>query len=33
LYLETFYGSFGFVPQGEVYMEDDIPHIKMLLTI
>lgn len=33
LYLEAFYGSFGFVPQGEVYLEDDIPHIKMLLSV
>jgi ElaA protein len=33
LYLEAFYSSFGFVPQGEEYIEDDIPHIKMLLSI
>ena len=33
LYLEQFYGSFGFVSQGEVYIEDDIPHMKMLLSI
>lgn len=33
LYLEQFYGSFGFVSQGAVYIEDDIPHIKMLLSI
>jgi ElaA protein len=26
-----FYGSLGFVPVGEPYLEDDIPHIEMLL--
>lgn len=29
-YLETFYASLGFVPQSEVYLEDDIPHLEML---
>jgi len=29
--LEHFYESFGFVVQGEQYMEDDIPHTEMLL--
>lgn len=29
-YLEKFYGSFGFVPSGEPYDEDGIPHIEML---
>ncbi|MBE2251647.1 MAG: GNAT family N-acetyltransferase [Myxococcus sp.] len=29
-YLEKFYGSLGFVPVGEPYLEDDIPHIHML---
>jgi ElaA protein len=29
-YLKRFYGSFGFVQQGEPYMEDGIPHIIML---
>lgn len=29
-YLEKFYGSFGFVPVGEPYDEDGIPHIEML---
>jgi ElaA protein len=29
-YLVDFYGSFGFVPSGEMYMEDDIPHIQMV---
>lgn len=28
-HLERFYGSFGFVPVGEQYMEDGIPHIEM----
>ena len=28
----NFYQDFGFVPQGEVYLEDDIDHIKMTLT-
>jgi ElaA protein len=30
-YLERFYGSFGFVPTGEPYLEDNIPHIEMVL--
>jgi len=30
-YLKTFYGSFGFEPISEVYLEDNIPHIDMLL--
>lgn len=30
-YLEAFYGSFGFRSQGTVYLEDDIPHIAMVL--
>lgn len=29
-YLERFYGSFGFVRDGEDYLEDDIPHLPML---
>jgi ElaA protein len=29
-YLKAFYESFGFVQQGEPYLEDDIPHIYML---
>jgi len=28
-HLERFYGSFGFVPIGEQYMEDGIPHQEM----
>lgn len=30
-YLRDFYGSFGFQPVSEVYLEDDIPHVDMLL--
>ena len=30
-YLERFYGEFGFVVASEPYIEDDIPHIEMLL--
>ncbi len=29
--LEGFYGEFGFVSQGERYLEDNIPHTEMLL--
>ncbi|RQO31372.1 GNAT family N-acetyltransferase [Taibaiella sp. KBW10] len=29
-YLQTFYASFGFVPIGTEYLEDDLPHIEML---
>jgi ElaA protein len=32
LYLKTFYESFGFVQEGEIYLEDNIPHIIMLRT-
>lgn len=28
-YLEEFYTSLGFKTEGEMYLEDDIPHIKM----
>lgn len=31
LYLKEWYGSFGFVACGEVYLEDDIQHIHMKL--
>ena len=31
LYLKEFYRSFGFQPIGEVYLEDNIEHIHMLL--
>jgi len=30
-YLIRFYESFGFSTKGEVYLEDDIPHISMVL--
>jgi len=30
LYLQKFYESFGFVKEGEAYLEDGIPHIIML---
>lgn len=30
LYLKSFYESFGFVAQGEEYLEDDIVHIHMI---
>jgi ElaA protein len=30
-YLEKFYGSFGFRTVSEPYMEDNIPHVEMLL--
>lgn len=30
LYLKAFYESLGFVPSGEVYLEDGIPHVEML---
>lgn len=29
-YLKAFYESYGFVQQGEMYLEDDIPHIYMI---
>jgi ElaA protein len=31
LYLKEFYGSFGFQAIGDVYLEDNIEHIHMLL--
>jgi ElaA protein len=30
LYLKNFYSSLGFEPQGDIYMEDGIPHVIML---
>lgn len=30
-YLENFYGKFGFQKYGEEYMEENIPHINMVL--
>jgi ElaA protein len=32
LYLKTFYQSFGFQQTGEVYLEDGIEHIEMVLS-
>lgn len=32
LYLKNFYGSLGFEPQGDVYLEDGIEHIEMILS-
>ncbi len=29
--LEAFYAGFGFAPVGKPYLEDDIPHVEMLL--
>jgi ElaA protein len=33
MYLQKFYGSFGFKQTSDIYLEDDIPHIEMLLQI
>jgi len=30
LYLEKFYTNLGFKKEGDAYLEDDIPHIKMM---
>lgn len=30
-HLATFYRKFGFVPTGEEYLEDDIPHVGMVV--
>ncbi|UYZ84409.1 GNAT family N-acetyltransferase [Entomomonas sp. E2T0] len=30
-HLQQFYGSFGFIAEGDMYYEDGIPHIKMVL--
>lgn len=30
-YLQDFYESFGFIPVSKVYLEDNIPHIDMVL--
>lgn len=29
LYLQQFYGSLGFIPHGDIYLEDNIQHIEM----
>jgi ElaA protein len=31
MYLQKFYQSFGFKQTSDIYLEDDIPHIEMLL--
>lgn len=31
MYLQKFYESLGFVQSSEMYLEDDIPHIEMIL--
>jgi ElaA protein len=33
LYLKTFYSSLGFAPASEIYLEDGIEHIEMLLVM
>ncbi len=30
-YLEKFYNSFGFITEGQMYLEDNIPHLTMRL--
>ena len=32
VYLQKFYTSLGFRPEGEIYLEDGIQHIEMILT-
>jgi ElaA protein len=32
-YLEKFYNSFGFQKAGDTYLEDGIPHVKMILPV
>lgn len=32
-YLQSFYGSLGFTPISEEYLEDDIPHVDMLRAV
>ncbi|HXB09321.1 MAG TPA: GNAT family N-acetyltransferase [Puia sp.] len=32
-YLKEFYASFGFVQKGEIYLEDGIEHVEMLLSV
>jgi ElaA protein len=31
-YLDKFYQNLGFVPEGEMYLEDNIPHMTMRLS-
>ena len=30
-YLERFYRDLGFIPEGNEYLEDGIPHLRMVL--
>lgn len=32
-YLDRFYRELGFIPEGEMYLEDNIPHMKMRLEL
>lgn len=32
-HLEHFYASFGFIPTSSVYLEDNIPHLDMILPV
>jgi ElaA protein len=32
-YLDKFYQNLGFVPEGEMYLEDNIPHMTMRLSL
>ncbi|SVA92344.1 uncharacterized protein METZ01_LOCUS145198, partial [marine metagenome] len=32
-YLEKFYRELGFIAEGEEYLEDEIPHQKMILKL
>lgn len=32
-HLQNFYGSLGFIPEGEIYDEDGIDHVEMVLLI
>lgn len=32
-YLQEFYRGIGFMPLSEIYLEDEIPHIKMMLQL
>ncbi|MFS0781485.1 GNAT family N-acetyltransferase [Bacillus sp. 1P06AnD] len=32
-YLKDFYGAFGFLPVSDIYLEDNIPHMDMVLKL
>lgn len=32
-YLIEFYKSFGFIPEGDLYLEDNLPHMHMILNL